>query len=536
MSERQPSSRSAADSDVPAADDDALTVALDPAFVLPRRVAAWADQDPERPFLEEVTGRRLTYGATWDTVRSWMAWLDQLGVRSGDRVMTMLPSSVDSVLAWLALGCLGALEVPVNPELRGSFLDHIVEDAGARLALVRPELAGQLSAYAETHGLEVIVVDRDADIALAHEGRPVETWPAPEASSCVIYTSGTTGPAKGVVLSWAQLASTIGRIPRSFFSAQDAAFAFNPMFHVTGRSPLLSMSDVGGRVVLRERFSASTFFDDVRRHGCTTTTVQPALVLATPERADDRDNPLRIVFGSHNPTMSRRFAERFDVSVIDAYGSTEVGFPIVRRWQCDDSEKSCGRLRRGYAARVVDSDGVDVDDGAVGELWIRPPERPLVMLSYLNHPDATAAAFAGDWYRTGDAFVRRPDGTFVFVDRLRDTIRRMGENISASQIETVVDTHPDVNGCAALGVPDPVAGHEVLLAVEPRSEGALDVAELFGWLTDRLPRYMLPAYIAVVDELPRTPTGKVAKTGLAATIDLATAWSAPRRSTTTTRS
>jgi crotonobetaine/carnitine-CoA ligase len=352
----------------------------------------------------------------------------------------------------------------------------------------------------------------------------------------VIYTSGTTGPAKGVVLSWAQLASTIGRIPRSFFSAADAAFAFNPMFHVTGRSPLLSMSDVGGRVVLRERFSASSFFDDVRRHGCTTTTVQPALVLATPERTDDRDNPLRIVFGSHNPTLSRRFADRFDVYVIDAYGSTEVGFPIIRRWQCEDSEKSCGRLRRGYSARVVDADGIDVGDGQVGELWIRPPARPLVMLSYLNHPEASAAAFSGDWYRTGDALIRRADGTFVFVDRLRDTIRRMGENISASEIETIADTHPEVNGCAALAVPDPVAGHEVLLAVEPDRGARLDPAELFTWLTDRLPRYMLPAYIAAVDVLPRTPTGKVAKTGLAATIDLATVWNAPRRSTTTTGS
>jgi crotonobetaine/carnitine-CoA ligase len=296
------------------------------------------------------------------------------------------------------------------------------------------------------------------------------------------------------------------------------------------------MSDVGGRVVLRERFSASTFFDDVRRHGCTTTTVQPALVLATPERADDLDNPLRIVFGSHNPTMSRRFADRFGVLVIDAYGSTEAGFPIIRRWQCDESEKSCGRLRRGYAARVVDTNGVDVGDGMVGELWIRPPARPLVMLSYLNQPDATAVAFSGDWYRTGDAIIRRTDGTFVFVDRLRDTIRRMGENISASEIETIADTYPQISGCAALAVPDPMAGHEVLLAVEPAGGAGLEPAELFEWLSDRLPRYMLPTYIAAIDELPRTPTGKVAKTGLAATINLATAWSAPRRSARATGS
>jgi carnitine-CoA ligase len=422
--------------------------------------------------------------------------------------------------------------VPVNPQLRGAFLDHIVDDADARLALVRPEFAAQLPAGAS----QIVEVDRADRTALDNGRREIERWPEPAEASCVIYTSGTTGPAKGVLLSWAQLASTIGRIPRSFFSATDAAFAFNPMFHVTGRSPLLSMTDVGGRVVLRERFSASNFFDDVRKHAATTATVQPALVLATPERADDRDNPLRIVFGSHNPVLARRFADRFDVHVIDAYGSTEVGFPIIRRWQCDETERSCGRLRRGYAARVVDADGGEVPDGTPGELWIRPPARPLVMLSYLNHPEATAAAFSGDWYRTGDALIRRADGRFEFVDRLRDTIRRMGENISALEIENVVDTHPQVEACAVLAVPDSVAGHEVLLVVQTAGEAVVDLSELFEWLTERLPRYMLPAYLAIADELPRTPTGKVQKTGLLAAQNLTTAWQSPYRRGTTTRS
>jgi crotonobetaine/carnitine-CoA ligase len=366
---------------------------------------------------------------------------------------------------------------------------------------------------------------------LDNGSREVVRWPDPADVSCVIYTSGTTGPAKGVLLSWAQLASTIGRIPRSFFSATDAAFAFNPMFHVTGRSPLLSMTDVGGRVVLRERFSATNFFDDVRAHGVTTATVQPALVLATPERADDRDNPLRVVFGSHNPALSRRFADRFDVHVIDAYGSTEVGFPIVRRWQCDETERSCGRLRRGYAARLVDAKGSEVPDGTTGELWIRPPARPLVMLSYLNHPKATAAAFSGDWYRTGDALIRRADGSFEFVDRLRDTIRRLGENISALEIENVVATNEQVEACAALPVPDPVTGHEILLVVLAAGDEVIDPAELFDWLTERLPRFMLPAYVTIVEKLPRTPTGKVQKTGLLAAQDLTTAWRS--RGTTT---
>jgi crotonobetaine/carnitine-CoA ligase len=513
------------DAVIDAADDDAGTVALDPAFVVPRRLAIWAATDPDRSFLVETTGRALTYAATWDAVRRWMTWLDELGVRPGDRVVTMLPSSIDSIVAWLAVGSLGALEVPVNPELRGGFLSHIIDDSAAKVAVVRPEFAPMLA----DSGLHVIALDRSDEQPLACPPYPLDALPASHDPSCVIYTSGTTGPAKGVVLSWAQIASTIGRIPRNSLSEADAVFAFNPMFHVTGRSPVLSMIDVGGRLVLRERFSASTFFDDVRRFGCTSATVQVGLVLATPERDDDRDNPLRVIFGSHNPTLTRRFADRFDVHVIDAYGSTEAGFPIIRRWAASATERSCGRLRRGYAARIVDPSGVDVPDGSVGELWVHPPARPLVMLSYLNRPDATASAIVDGWYRTGDAMIRQPDGTFEYVDRLSDTIRRMGENISASQIEAVVAADAEVGSCAALAVPDPLAGHEVLLATTPAEGASIDPAALFERLSVELPRFMLPAYIVVVDELPMTPTGKVQKTHLLAALDVEGAWRPPAR-------
>jgi crotonobetaine/carnitine-CoA ligase len=259
-------------------------------------------------------------------------------------------------------------------------------------------------------------------------------------------------------------------------------------------------------------------------------TVNAALVLATPERPDDADNPIRTAYAGHNATIARRFATRFGVHVMDAYGSTEVGFPIVARSLPDDGRRGIpGYLRPGYEARVVDANGDDVAAGVPGELLVKPPARPLVMLSYLNRPDATAAAFDDDWYRTGDAVVRDADGGFFFVDRIRDTIRRMGENISSSQVEEVVAADADVAACAVIGVPDPVAGQEVLLAVEPAARASFDPASLYARLTDQLARYMLPAYVVVCDELPRTPTQKVQKTGLIDSIDLSAAWRPPRR-------
>jgi carnitine-CoA ligase len=511
-----------------ASDDDPGRIGLDPSFVLPRRVAYWARRDPGRPFLSEVTGRSLSYGETWHQVTRWARWLRDLGARRGDRIITMLPASVDAVVLWLTAGCLGAVEVPVDPGLRGTFLQHVLTSSGGRLCLVRPEFA-DLVRSSGASGLDVMALARQRDpvpVASTREDPAgPATLPRPEEPGCVIYTSGTTGLPKGVLLSWAQFSATIGRIPRSWLSDRDCAYCCHPMFHVTGRTPLLSMADVGGRVVLRERFSASAFLADVRAHGCTTTTAYAALMLATPAQPDDADNPLRVVFGSH-PALDARFAARFGVrATIGAYGSTEAGFPLLlRRPPRDKSRRWCGTPRPGYAARIVDDQGTEVADGQIGELEIRVPARPLVMLEYLGDPAATTAAFRGDWYRTGDAARRHADGQIEFIDRLRDTIRRHGENISSAAVEAVVAAEDDVLDCAALGVPDAVAGQEVALAVVPRDASAFDPAQLYERLGLRLPRAFLPTYIVICADLPRTTTSKVRKIDLAGQLDLTTAW------------
>jgi crotonobetaine/carnitine-CoA ligase len=508
--------------DVPPEDDDAGVLALDPGWVLPVRVAGWARDAPNRPFLAEVTGRTATYAQAWKGVSDWAAWLQQQGVRRGDRVVSMLPASIDAVLLWLAAGCLGAVEVPVNPDLRGVFLEHALADSDPALCVVRPESETVVREGGAAR-LAVQVVERGWRPPRSDE--QIRCLPGPEDPACVIYTSGTTGLPKGVLLSWAQFTATIGRIPRSWLSDADAVYCCHPMFHVTGRTPLLSMADVGGRVVLRERFSAGDFLDDVRAYACTSTTAYVALLLATPERDDDADNPLRIVFGSHSAALDEQFAARFDVRVLEAYGSTEAGFPIVMRTPPPDtSHRWCGRVRRGYTLRIVDAEGRDVPDGTPGELWVRPPARPLVLLEYVNAPEATASALVDGWYRTGDAVLRHSDGNVEFVDRLRDTIRRHGENISSSAVEGIVAAEPDVLECAVIGVPDPVSGQEVLLAVVPAAGVLLEPADLWARLQGQLPRYMLPSYVIVCAELPHTPTSKVRKAGLLSELDLNRAW------------
>ncbi|HVW44956.1 MAG TPA: AMP-binding protein [Amycolatopsis sp.] len=497
------------------------SVVTDPASMLPSQLRARAESEPGRPFLFEVTGRTATYGETWDGVRRWAGWLRGLGAGPGTRVATLLPSSIDAALAWLALGCLGALEVPVNPELTGDFLEHVLHDAAPTLCLSRPEFAARIQEYRPE--LKIVPVERGAAAALAAEPADLVDLPRPEDEACVIYTSGTSGPAKGVVLRWAQFAALIGRMP---LVPEDVTYACFPMFHVTGRTPIATMCDVGGRVVFRERFSASAAMDDVRRFGCTTGTYIAGLLLSQPPRPDDADNPLRLVFSGHHTELSEQFGERFAVGAYDCYGSTEAGFPLVRLESPPDRERMwCGKCREGYQALVVDDAGTPVEDGTAGELWIKGDSRLMLMDRYLNQPEATAKAFAGDWYRTGDIVIRHPDGNFEFLDRARDTIRRLGENISSTAVESVVDQHPDLVAAAVLGVPDEIAGHEVLLVAEPEPGVKVDAAGLYDWLVPRVPKHALPRYVVITDELPRTPTRKIRKSVVLDSVDLAQAWS-----------
>jgi crotonobetaine/carnitine-CoA ligase len=505
-------------------DDDPLAVALDPTNVLPRRIEHWWRSDPDRPFLVEIgAGRTQTFGSFRDLILRWARVLHDHGVRHGERIVSFLPSSVDAHAVWLAASMIGAYEVPVNPELRGEFLRHVLTDSGASLCIVRPDQAPILN-DSGVAGLTPLIAAADSDLSDV-DPLDIERLPEPGDVSCVIYTSGTTGPAKGVMITWAQMSATIGRIPRSWLSESDAVYSPWPMFHVTGRTPMCSMANVGGRVVLRDRFSLSDFWTDIRTHECTSTTIGAvtALLLDEPSRADDADNPLRVVFFGRAGRPACEFMERFDAVGVACYGSTEVGFPIVNRPIERGNADIAGWLRPGYEARVVDIDGADVP-AAVGELWISPPDRRMILREYLGQPARTTEAVVDGWYRTSDAVRRHEHGGFEFVDRMSDTIRRFGENISATTLEDAVAADPDVLECAAVGVPSPVAGQEILLVIVPTQGCTFAPGALAGRLGETLPRYMRPAYIAVVDELPKTPNGKIRRVGLAGTVDLDKAW------------
>jgi crotonobetaine/carnitine-CoA ligase len=510
--------------DVGRADDDPGGVGTDPALVAPRLLASRARESPDHPFLTDVGGVRVTYREALDRVLRWCHLLRDVGVRDADRLASLLPASVDATCAWFACGLSRIVEVPVNPELRGESLRHVLTDAGVRTCLIRPEQR-EVLAECQGLGLNVVVVDREGTLIAHRPVQAVDDFPTPKDVACVIYTSGTTGPSKGVVVTWAQLSGIIGRLPRSWFGPSDVAYAPWPMFHVTGRSPVIVMLDAGGQVVLRERFSLTDFWDDVCAHGVTYTTVAPVvrLLLDAPGPRPG-EHSLRVVFGGSDARASVEFKDRFGVRVCTSYGSTEIGFPIVNRDCTAATAHVAGWPRRGYLVRAVDAGGNDVDHGEIGELLVRPPVRELMLREYLGQSELTARALAGGWYHTGDAVRLFDDGSVQFVDRMRDTIRRFGENISSVAVESVVAAREEILECAVVGVPSRAAGQDVFLVVVPAPAG-LDLAALFDALRDELPRHALPAYIAITDELPKTPNGKARKADLGAL--LADAWHSP---------
>jgi len=503
---------------------DVVAYATDAANMLPARIRDWAAREPGRPFLiEAATERRATYGEVWDRARAWVTWLRSEGIGPGDHVATVLPSSIEAGAVWIALGLVGAVEVPINPELVGEFVAHVVNDASPVLCIGRPDLLDHLRASCPE--LRLVEVERDGRLLDGVRPADVDALPGPEDVACVIYTSGTTGPAKGVVIRWAQLAAVVGRMP---MDESDVSQGSSPMFHVTGRTPLVVMADVGGQVVMRERFSRSEILEDARRYRISVGTIIASLVLTLPPSPTDEDNAFRYVFTGHSPLLGEQWGERFGVRGFDCYGSTEIGFPIVRLEPPRDLERLwMGKVRPGWEAKVVDGDGRIVPDGESGELWIRAGSRLMVMQGYLNQPEATDAAFEGDWYKTGDIVIRHDDGNFEFLDRARDTIRRLGENISSTAVETAIEKHPDIALAAVVGVPDRIAGREVLVVVEPEPGVSLPEEELYAWLQAAVPKHALPRYLMVVPELRRTPTGKVLKKKLLAEVDLATAWTPP---------
>jgi crotonobetaine/carnitine-CoA ligase len=509
---------------------------LDRELLLPNIIARYARDEPDRPFLTEVTGRSATYGELHDLALSWIAGLRSLGVGPGDRVLTMSPPRIDWLSAWVGLSMMKAIDAGVSTDFHGDMLRYVLGKAEAEVMVIAPEYVPRLTSEVLAGSrLRTVVVTGPSDPAPADGVRtvpltellagpadpsslePVEAWD----TAAMILTSGTTGPSKYVLTPWgAHYTGGLSMMPPGDPRPDDVSYVPLPIYHLSARFSIYTMVLVGGQVILRDHFSRSEFWSDIRKYGCTTTCVAPFahFLLADDPRPDDADNPLRTVMIAPR-TLAAEFSRRFAVGACSAFGMSEIGVPIIAGF--DASATTCGKPKAGYPGlevRIVDDHDHPVPPGDVGELLVRTSEPWALFQGYFGDGDATAAAWRNGWFHTGDAFKQDGDGNLYFVDRKKDALRRRGQNISSFEVEAVVNAHPAVSESAAVAVPAEGEEDELLIVVVPTGPADQIAPEaLYGFLREKLPRFMLPRYIRTIVALPKTAaTARVQKARLRA--------------------
>jgi crotonobetaine/carnitine-CoA ligase len=483
---------------------------------------------PEREFMLFESGERWTFAAARDRVRRHAAGLAALGVARGDFVLSWQGNGPTAVTTFLALNYLGAVYVPINTSYRGPLLAHVLASSGARLMLADGRLLERLAAI-DRAALEAIVVIGDERPELTGiEWVSVESLEAagdtppyydiaPWDTQMVIYTSGTTGPSKGVLSSY--LHSHTAATGFRNVGPGDRNLMQLPMFHVGGPYAVLWALIHGGSSVVVDAFSVSRFWETVCRYGITTVGLLGAMaqfLLKQPPAPEDRKHPLRSVVIAPFDESAIAFGRRFGVPTYTEFNMTELSVPL---WAGPNPTLpgTCGRPVPGVALRLVDAHDIELPPGEAGELVVRPDAPWTMSHGYHNDAEATARAWRNGWFHTGDLFRRDADDNYFFVDRLKDALRRRGENISSFEVESAILLHAEVREAAVV----PVAGtgtgadsgseDEVLAVIALKPGGVLAPADLIDFLRDKLAYFMIPRYVRVLDALPKTPTQKVEK-------------------------
>jgi crotonobetaine/carnitine-CoA ligase len=448
-------------------------------------------------------------------------------VAQGDIVAVWMPNGPDALRMMLAINHLGAVCAPLGLASRGGFLEHILNNSEARLMVVDSRLMGRLAevkarflrklvvartggeATPPPDGFEIIehALDTCAPISSPPLAQPIQPWD----NQFVLYTSGTTGPSKGVLVSYMQ------RYAHAFSArhicAADRRLIHAPLSHTGGIGNIYGMLARGGSIALVESFKTDRFWSDVRRFGITTTSllgVTLPYLLQQPESEQDRSHSLKTIQIAPVDASALAFSRRFGVDVFGVYNMTEISAPF--HGEANPTVRGlCGKPRPGVEARIVDENDLPLEDGQVGELVIRSAEPWTLMNGYLREPQATADVWRNGWFHTGDAFRRTAQGEFFFADRLKDAVRRRGENISSFEVESEIARHPQVREVAVVAARSELSEDEVLAVVSLVEGGDVQPEALIDFLRPRLPHFMIPRYIRLMPALPRTATQKIVK-------------------------
>lgn len=483
----------------------------------------------DKPFLS-MGNRRWTFGDGEAMARACARGLARIGIGAGDRVALILPNCPEFVFTWFGNALLGAVTIPIDPRKAGAFLEYTLTDAKPRCLVVAVDLLPLVDGVspAAIDPIEhIVVVGEDGatlakglqslkwDELLVFEGSDPEIEVDFSAIGMIMYTSGSSGPAKGVMMPNAHMFMTGMAMMRAVdLRPDDVLFTPFPLFHgMASRVGVLPALAAGVHVVVGERFSASAYWRQAYEANATIGIVVPtiaSILMAQPPGPFDQRHYLRAMFNSkHDPA----FESRFKAQLIESYGMTEISHVISAAYH-ERRPGSAGRRQENWDVKTVDDDGGETPVGEPGEIVVRPRIPNIMMAGYLNKPKETAALMQDGWFHTGDYGYFDSEGYFYFTGRKAERIRRLGENVSAEQLEGVVNSHPAVAESAALPFPSPLGEDDIRLVVSLREEHAVAPEDLSAWLQEQLPRFMRPRYIEFVPQLPRTESGKVGKLAL----------------------
>ena len=509
------------------------------------RTAAGSHAGPSAGSHEETplfSDRRTTWSAKQaiEAAARRAGALAANGVKRGDRVALLCSNRIEFIEVVLGCAWLGAVVVPINTASRGLPLQHILSNSAARLLVIESALLGLLDMLDfEPLAIESIWVigaregnPAQAQVATPHPvvlPRPSKPWPAPGDALAaaelgpgdplaILYTSGTSGPSKGVICPHAQFYWWGVHTARLLGVVQgDVLYTVLPLFHTNALNTFFQALVSGASVVVDARFSASGFFDALAESGATVTYLLGAMVpilLSRPTHGGERAHRVRIALGPGVPAACHaEFLTRCGIGLIEGFGSTETNFVIAKPLDSGRPEHM-GRIVSGFEACVVDENDAVVPDGVAGELLLRADEPFSFASGYFGMPEKTVEAWRNLWFHTGDRVVRESDGYYRFIDRIKDAIRRRGENISSHEVEQALMSHASIETVAVYAVRSELAEDEVMAMIVLRAGATLTPVEVIEWCEPRLAYFAVPRFVEFTDELPKTSNGKIQKFAL----------------------
>jgi crotonobetaine/carnitine-CoA ligase len=490
---------------------------------VPHILLVQADRFGHRPCLV-VGGVERSYAELASAAAAFAGTLVESGVERGDRVAILAENRWEILQTLLGCAWIGAVLVPINTASRGAQLEHILANADPKIVAAEPGLMERVSEIARPGGVQALWCIGDQPRGM-WDGLCATPFPGPSAvvaptatvpgdPLAILYTSGTTGPSKGVVCPHAQfywwavnVGSWLG------LRADDTLYTCLPLFHTNALNAFFQALVHGAKIVIGPRFSVSQFWPRVASAEATVTYLLGTMVSMLASRepvAEERAHRLRVALAPATPPdVWEAFRSRFGIALVEGHGMTETNAVVGPR----DGEQRpgwLGRVMPGFDAVVVDEHDVPVADGTPGELVMRAREPFAFATGYWRMPQATVDAWRNLWFHTGDRVVA-DDGWFRFVDRIKDAIRRRGENISAWEVEQVLLQHDSVESVAVIPVSSEHGEDDVMACVVVRRGTTLEPSALFEFCQPRLPYFAVPRYIEIRDDLPLTENGKIQK-------------------------